>query len=269
MSRTTRTARRLVGALSLAGAIALITPTAASANAILGGGTVEDAVETTEETAGAVTEATAPEASESQSSDPVDEVLDPVEDAVDTVTGTVTEATGPAPEPVRSAAETGAETADSAADTVTETVRSVAGVPDDDGDGSETSPNEAPVGSPVFRSETPQRGAGTSPTRQAAPLPPIREGLTVQSRSRSYLPGLALAAPQVAPADVIADPLVRSGVPAPALAPPTLASAPTGPVGAIPELPGGIATEIAIAAALLVLATGSLLYELGPERATA
>lgn len=276
MSSTVRTARRLVGTASLAAAIALLAPTAASANDVLGGGArsgVEEAVDVAEEPVTDVaTTITSSDRAADGSSDgeqPLDAVLDPVEDAVDEATDVVSGLTDPAPEPVESGADTVAETADGAADQATATVRSVVGVPDDDAPADDGAPAPPAGPAPTVRDDAPQQGAATGPTRRAPLLSPVREGLPVYGGSRTYLPGLAVTAPQVAPADIIADPLARTAVAAPQLAPPTLASAPTAPIEGLPDLPGGIATEIVVAAALLVLATGSLAYELGPERARA
>lgn len=208
-------------------------------------------------------EATPPE--DSGGTDTIGETLDEVDEAVDSTEEQVDETADEGPEPVAETVDEATDMATDTTDAVTDTLQHTAEDP--------TGPSD-PDGSP----DDDRRGAGDDPT--SAPAPDAPTGATSVPDGRSIAGGGDSTPPARIALDgfrrtsggtstdlaVTADPIFD---PEPAFAPPTTREVVEPTATAAPRLSlRTVAVEILVATALLVLATGGLVSELGPERST-
>ncbi len=180
----------------------------------------------------------------------LDEVADEVDDSVTTVEDEVDGAASAGPGPVADTVDSTTDTASDTTDAATDTVQQGAGEP------------TAPGGSGTKD----QRGAGDDPA--PAPAPGGRAlaggGAPAPAPARVALDGFRrTSGGSAAHLVVTEDPVFEQE---PTFAPPTTREV-AGPTTAVPPLPlRTVAIEILVAAALLVMATGGLVAEMGPER---
>lgn len=191
-------------------------------------------------------------------------LLDEVDGAVGSTADAVQEGTDDAPEPVASTTDDGVDAVADTTSQATDAVRQTLGDAD--------APSDPTGGSDG--DDTPHRAAGDQPTGAPGPstassAPPAGSpvaggGAPARVPNRIALDGFRRTSDATPAVEVVEDPVFE---PEPTFAPPTTRQV-VEPVASGPALPlRTVAIEILVAAALLVLATGGLVTELGPERA--
>lgn len=187
----------------------------------------------------------------------VGEALEDVDEALDSTEEQVDETAAEGPEPVAETVDDTTDTTTDTTDAVTDTLQQTVEDPTDP-----TDPSDG-EGSP----DNDRRGAGDDPT--SAPAPDGRSiagGGTSAPPTRVALDGFRRTSGGTSTdLAVTADPIFEPEEPA--FAPPTTREVVEPSATAAPRLSlRTVAIEILVATALLVMATGGLIVELGPER---